>query len=317
MFILKFTIATIIFYIWFSYDLDQIGRKNIPITSIDYLNQIWTQPWVLSWESSVDQDIQQIIQDIRTQQHQASDVVPQSTYAKKFQDTCTVYKDICNKIIFQWDISIYDQYAYLASITYIISQLDTFLKNVWLPLIQNTIKTINISATWWSRRWWSTWDTMYMNTEQIQTYAEFFEVFTHELWHIVDLGVINGVSRSKDKNFTEFDRIVFALDDLSLEYYKISWKSESIRSVLSQSEDFCSGYGMTNPFEDFAECFNLYLNHNSYFVYLAKNNSALADKYNFFANIFDGYYLFWADIDLKTFANKRVTRRPRDTTRMR
>jgi len=61
---------------------------------------------------------------------------------------------------------------------------------------------------------------------------------------------------------------------------------------LSQSEDFCSGYGMTNPFEDFAECFNLYLNHNSYFAYLAKNNNALADKYNFFANIFDGYYLF-------------------------
>jgi len=55
----------------------------------------------LSGENSVDQDIQQIIQDIRTQQHPASDVVPQSMYAKKFQDTCAVYKDVCNKIIFQ------------------------------------------------------------------------------------------------------------------------------------------------------------------------------------------------------------------------
>lgn len=317
MFVVKFTIATIIFYIWFSFNLRQIGHKTLPITSIDYLNQLWTQPGVFSGTTDVDQEIQQIVEEIRTQQHPASDIIPQSVYTKKIQTTCAAYKDICTKVVFQWDISLYDQYAYLASITYIITQLDSFMKPVWLPLIKDTVKTINISGVGWSRRWWSTRDTMYMNTEKITSHAEFFEVFTHELWHIVDLGVINGVSRTKDRNFTEFDRVVFASDDVSLDYYKISRKSESIRSVLSQSEDFCSGYGMTNPFEDFAECFNMYLNHNTYFKYIAKNNSALTAKYNFFANIFDGYYFFWSDIDLKSFGEKRITRRPWDTTRMR
>jgi len=136
------------------------------------------------------------------------------------------------------------------------------------------------------------------------------------LWHIVDLGVIQWVSRTTDRDFTEFGRVVFAADDLSLEYYDTSWKSESIRSALSSSDDFCSGYAMTNPFEDFAECFNLYINHNAYFRYISENNTIIAWKYNYIANIMNWAYLFGSAADIQKAKQKRITRRPRDTTRM-
>jgi hypothetical protein len=43
---------------------------------------------------------------------------------------------------------------------------------------------------------------------------------------------------------------------------------------------------MTDPFEDFAECHNLYLNHHDYFRKLAMNNSTVKSKYNYFSNLY-------------------------------
>lgn len=61
----------------------------------------------------------------------------------------------------------------------------------------------------------------------------------------------------------------FSLDDPSLEYYRYSRESETTRTATSEKSDFCSGYGMTNPFEDFAECHNLYLNNSQLFKKMA------------------------------------------------
>ena len=44
---------------------------------------------------------------------------------------------------------------------------------------------------------------------------------------------------------------------------------------------------MTNPFEDFAECHNLYLNNKSLFQLMATESSIMKNKYNFLANLFD------------------------------
>jgi hypothetical protein len=101
--------------------------------------------------------------------------------------------------------------------------------------------------------------------------------------HILDLGMLNGTQRTKNPDFTEFGNAVFADDDISLKYYAISRQSEIIRKALSSKKDFCSGYGMSDPFEDFAECFNLYLNHNSLFKQIAKSNKSLKQKYNYIA----------------------------------
>jgi len=94
---------------------------------------------------------------------------------------------------------------------------------------------------------------------------------------------LQGINSNKHGAFTEFGKKVFATDDLSLKYYAESWKSETVRKPGSLKKDFCSGYGMSDPFEDFAECFNLYINHHSLFKAMAKNNQILTKKYNFVA----------------------------------
>jgi hypothetical protein len=48
------------------------------------------------------------------------------------------------------------------------------------------------------------------------------------------------LSNKKDKNFTEFEKSKFAIDDPSLEFYKISWNGEKVRKSKSKPEDFCS-----------------------------------------------------------------------------
>jgi hypothetical protein len=72
---------------------------------------------------------------------------------------------------------------------------------------------------------------------------------------------------------------------------------------------------MTDPFEDFAECFNLYLNHNILFREMAKTNSTLTRKYNFIAIIIDGKYMASNDTEIEKIENN-TTRRPRDTTKI-
>ncbi|MBU0626202.1 hypothetical protein KKG31_07700 [Patescibacteria group bacterium] len=56
---------------------------------------------------------------------------------------------------------------------------------------------------------------------------------------------------------------------------------------------------MTDPFEDFAECFNLYLYHNALFKSFVKNSTTLKGKYNFIAGFFDGKYLRSTSEDLE------------------
>jgi len=49
---------------------------------------------------------------------------------------------------------------------------------------------------------------------------------------------------------------------------------------------------MTNTFEDFAECFNMYLNHNWVFRQMATESNILRKKYNFLAKYFKGKYIY-------------------------
>ncbi|MBQ9553424.1 hypothetical protein IJU97_00180 [bacterium] len=112
-----------------------------------------------------------------------------------------------------------------------------------------------------------------------------------------------------DQNYTEFGKVKFAKDDPSLEYYKYSRKSEDIRNSSALKRDFCSEYGMSNPFEDFAECHNLYLNNRKLFKTMASESTTLKNKYNFFANLFDNEILW--DYNSAMLYKER---RPWDTT---
>ena len=48
---------------------------------------------------------------------------------------------------------------------------------------------------------------------------------------------------------------------------------------------------MTDTFEDFAESFNMYLNHNWVFQQMAQETNVLRQKYNFIAALFKGHYI--------------------------
>jgi hypothetical protein len=43
-----------------------------------------------------------------------------------------------------------------------------------------------------------------INAGSIKSNKEFLNVLTHELGHIIDLGVLKGQSYKKDKRYTEF-----------------------------------------------------------------------------------------------------------------
>jgi len=130
-----------------------------------------------------------------------------------------------------------------------------------------------------------------LNLGSVKNNNEFFQLVNHELGHILDLGMLQGEGDTYSKTYTEFGNAVFALDDISLKYYMLSRDSENTRKSVSTKKDFCSGYGMSDPFEDLAECFNLYTNHNKLFQSFALGNTTMKKKFNFMAKLFDGKYI--------------------------
>jgi len=72
---------------------------------------------------------------------------------------------------------------------------------------------------------------------------------------------------------------------------------------------------MTDPFEDLAECTNLYLHHNDSFQKMTDNNTILKKKYDFIDKIFHQNYLN-DDPTTTQKIEKNPERRPRDTTKL-
>ncbi len=95
---------------------------------------------------------------------------------------------------------------------------------------------------------------------------EFLGVMIHEFWHYFD------IYSFKRNNFW----------DTSKKFYDISWQSVSVIKKGLRSQDFVSGYAMTNQYEDFAESYLYYILHNRDFLKKAQENIYLAQKYNFF-----------------------------------
>jgi len=100
--------------------------------------------------------------------------------------------------------------------------------------------------------------------------SEFLRVYIHELGHYIDL------------YFFQKDIIWDDSDD----FYGISWKDVKTIKSWSKSEDFVSGYAMTNKYEDFAESFTYYVLHNKAFLEKSEKSTELSNKYKFFSNYF-------------------------------
>lgn len=220
---------------------------------------------------------------------------------------CRKNQILCDKIVWTGAISDQEKLSYATQYIEIIQFLDQHLIK-WAD-IKQVFKTLIINGEKGKRRGGATWKRITMNLASMGDPSEFWGVLTHEFGHIVDLGVLHGNSEIKNGNYTEFGKVKFAIDDPSLEYYKYSRLSENTRNQSVKKKDFCSGYGMTNPFEDFAECHNLYLNNKNLFKIMASETQVMKNKYNFFANLFGNQALQEGNQELLY-----TERRPRDTT---
>lgn len=311
--ILKLAWATVILYLWLTLHVFDTWEKIDITQEENYEIQS-------SWLQNMDEDILDLIE-----KHNASAVEEEidsqtedlsgerNEYKIKFQRICVANMSMCSKIKFEWDYDYKDKYMYLATAIYVLNNIEDNIQ--FGRTVQRQLDEIEINNDSWNRRGYATWDDIVLNLWSVRSYTEFFELLTHEMWHIVDLGMVRWFSNHESALYTEFGRKVFELDDPSLDFYKISWQSEKVRKASANIEDFCSWYGMTDPFEDFAECHNWYLNHNAIFKKLAQDKNSLRQKYNFFANLYGWTYWFNANEDLYKI-QYNDSWRPWDTTRM-
>jgi hypothetical protein len=193
----------------------------------------------------------------------------------------------------------------------VLRDINNILSTIYPPLSQ-WLDSIVIKNDTSKKRWYANHHAIVINTYQI-TDDEYIQVLTHELWHIIDLWILQGDNTTKSKKFTEFWKEVFDSNDISLIYYTLSRDSEKSRNLQSQKVDFCSIYAMTNPFEDLAECINLYLHHHRYFQTIKNSSNILEKKYNFISQLFDGKYIHDKTTDWLSNDNNF---RYRDSTKM-
>jgi len=115
--------------------------------------------------------------------------------------------------------------------------------------VRGKMKDWHIQLFWAHNMWW----------------MESLSVFIHEFAHYLDLYYL--------KNWDQ---------DISNDFYSISWNNTKERKIWQESKDFVSWYSMTNKYEDFAETFTYYVLHNDDFLIKAKKSEYLGKKYDFF-----------------------------------
>lgn len=118
--------------------------------------------------------------------------------------------------------------------------------------------------------------------------SDLVAVLLHEMGHIVDGSYLIGTLGSGKSEFVDLGTPVPS-DDKSVEYYQLSWKNNYNLKETSTKNDFCSDYGQTDPYEDFAECYIYYILHGEEFRKTAEENTLLKAKYDFLkTNVFSG-----------------------------
>mgnify|MGYP001608498756 CR=1 FL=1 len=115
---------------------------------------------------------------------------------------------------------------------------------------------------------------------------ELAAVLVHEVGHVVDTGLLHASSSDKKTSFADRGQTVYSTDP-SVRLYAVSW--EDNRSFTGQNIDAVSGYSLSNPYEEFAETYAMYVLHGRLFRAYAGNNLKLDQKYRFMKNeVFDG-----------------------------
>lgn len=280
----------------FAYDRytspDRIEEK--PILDINYIE---IQKDAIQHETNLNQFFQKEL----LQQLEPRHWSPESDlYKNKFNTLCYTFRSLCDRIDIHGSFNEKDRYFYTAIPIYLTYYMDRY-GNFDYNMV-DIIDTILISANY-GRRGYANQDSIIINTQTINSIREYLSIMTHELGHVVDLGAVTGTMRRKDTTYTEFGQVRFSLDDPSLDYYRLSRANESTRNAGQTRNDFCSGYGQRNPFEDFSECMNLYINHHDLFEHITSRSSTLRRKYTYIKRLFDGFYLYRNTAAVRQYPN--------------
>jgi len=223
-----------------------------------------------------------------------------------FNKLCLYYKTYCNIVDIDNNFN-YQEKIYYAWITiYLLKFIDSIFYNIKDKLYYIKIQKDNL----W-RRWYAWHHSIVINIKDNLSYDEFYEVLSHELWHIVDLWILQGDHNKKSSVFKEYGEENFAINDHSLIFYKLSFLSSNVKRPSIYVKDFVSWYALTDVFEDFAESFNMFLNHNYVFKQMAKESNILQKKY-LFLNII----LKWKYLKSDKNFNYKYGFRPWDSTKM-
>ncbi len=264
------------------------------------------------WSALTANDLPVVIS--KTNQPQTNNIVtPTPKTGRTFNPVrCESDATLCNKIVFNGDFSESSKTIYRWLIIKQVRAIDALLGKS--PTIADTLYSITLDNGKGSRRWWAGNATIMINLGNMNSQDEFLEILTHELGHIVDLWVLKGKSSIVQTSFSNIDRTSFSADDFSLGFYRLSWLNNTTRSENAWALAFVGWYAMNDPFEDFAETFNMYLNHHNVFAILVSSDPILKKKYMFMDSLFHSKYIK-ADAGTANDVKNHLDERPWDSTK--
>jgi hypothetical protein len=138
--------------------------------------------------------------------------------------------------------------------------------------------------------------------------AELVAIVIHELGHVVDTGLLHATSLGSTSSFVDRGKVVYSSDP-SVDLYSISWQDNRSFTEHDETQDFVSLYAMTNPYEEFADAYLMYVLHGPLFRFYGYRNDSLEEKYAFMRDVvFDGFEFDFAPEELPTIveSNDRV-----------
>ncbi|MBN2087601.1 putative zinc-binding metallopeptidase [Candidatus Peregrinibacteria bacterium] len=119
-------------------------------------------------------------------------------------------------------------------------------------------------------------------------FEEMVGVLVHETGHNVDYAYLAPEKEEVESTFMDGSYPLY-ITDPSIDFYQISWESDTKMKKTASNMDFVSGYAMSDPFEDFAETYTYYVLHNEDFKALSASSPSLEAKYRFMKyNVFNG-----------------------------
>lgn len=117
---------------------------------------------------------------------------------------------------------------------------------------------------------------------------EFIGVFMHEAGHVIDIAYHQGTISAKESAFRD-GAIPLYLNDPSIEFYNDNWLDDRTQKPNVPSLNFVTGYAASDPFEEFAESYHVFVLQGEAFRTVAGKNAVLKKHYDFIAGrLYDG-----------------------------